>query len=364
MWVDVNHQTIPLHIVIRVAHGRRLDGRGGSGVAADSGSTSGIHASQRRQRRIRRAWRSTRAVSDRNRSDTTTDRPLNRRAELLPDRYPGFQSTSGNRGLRQESTGERPAVSAASKPVPGRLHAPDRCRPRPGVPRVPRDLDLGHEVPPTLTSVRESTKTGGTGSHVGGRSVTRSGRLLRQASIVVVFGCAALSAAVPALAQGPAPEPAPRTTNTPRPEPVPTARPQPPARQTTPPSPPPPPPAAPVQTQPQAVQPSPPPAPQPQPPAYVTPPPTIVRTPVVTPPPAPQSSSRRQDERRTTKKPATKPTRRVPPSRPAARRTAAAIASASSSPDTLLLIGGFALVVIILGDTIFLTLTTRYLRQS
>jgi hypothetical protein len=348
-----------------VVHDRRFDGRVGRGHRADSGSTSGIDARQRRQGRIGGASRSTRAVSNRSPSDTIADRSLNRRLEVLPNCCPGFQSTGGHRRLRPESKGKRAAVSAVSKPLPGRAHAPDRCRARPGVRRVPRDLDLGHQVPTTLTSGRESTKTGGTGSHVGGRSMTRSGRsLLRQASIVAVFGCASLAAAVPALAQGPAPEPAPRTTNAPRPEPVPTARPQAPARQTTPP----PPPATSVQTQPQSVQPPPPPSPPPppvtQPSVPVTPTPAIVRNPVTTPPPPAQRSRRQQADRRTTKKPATKTTRRVVPSRPSARRTAATIASASSSPDTLLLIGGFALVVIVLGDTIFLTLSTRYLRQS
>jgi hypothetical protein len=34
----------------------------------------------------------------------------------------------------------------------------------------------------------------------------------------------------------------------------------------------------------------------------------------------------------------------------------------SSSPDTRLLIGGLALVVLVLGDTMFLALSTRFLR--
>jgi hypothetical protein len=190
--------------------------------------------------------------------------------------------------------------------------------------------------------------------------VTLSGRsLLRQASIVVVAGCA-LGAAVPALAEGPVPEPAPTTSSpAPKPEPVPSA--QPPARQTTTT---PPPPA--VQTEPQAVQP-PPATPAPQPSVPVTPPPAIVRTPVVTPtlPAPPRRAERRKTKQRTTTDGRTGQNRRSTPTGQQTRGTAATIARASaSSPDTLLLIGGFALVVIVLGDTIFLTLSTRYLRQS
>ena len=37
---------------------------------------------------------------------------------------------------------------------------------------------------------------------------------------------------------------------------------------------------------------------------------------------------------------------------------------AADSPDTLLLVGGFALFVLVLGDTIFLTLSARFLREA
>ena len=37
---------------------------------------------------------------------------------------------------------------------------------------------------------------------------------------------------------------------------------------------------------------------------------------------------------------------------------------AADSPDTMLLVGGFALFVLVLGDTIFLTLSARFLREA
>jgi hypothetical protein len=42
----------------------------------------------------------------------------------------------------------------------------------------------------------------------------------------------------------------------------------------------------------------------------------------------------------------------------------AAAARSSSSPDSTLLFGGLALVVLVLGDTIFLAVSSRYLRAS
>jgi hypothetical protein len=38
--------------------------------------------------------------------------------------------------------------------------------------------------------------------------------------------------------------------------------------------------------------------------------------------------------------------------------------AASSSPDSNLLIGGLALVILVLGDTVFLALSTRFLRET
>jgi hypothetical protein len=45
-------------------------------------------------------------------------------------------------------------------------------------------------------------------------------------------------------------------------------------------------------------------------------------------------------------------------------RVAPAAASPSSSPDTLLLVGGVALFVLVLGDTLFLAFSARYLREA
>jgi hypothetical protein len=42
----------------------------------------------------------------------------------------------------------------------------------------------------------------------------------------------------------------------------------------------------------------------------------------------------------------------------------AAAAAGSPSPDSRLMIGGLALVVLVLGDTIFLALSTRFLRGT
>lgn len=36
----------------------------------------------------------------------------------------------------------------------------------------------------------------------------------------------------------------------------------------------------------------------------------------------------------------------------------------ASSPDTMLMVGGLALFVLVLADTVFLTLSARYLRPS
>jgi hypothetical protein len=45
-------------------------------------------------------------------------------------------------------------------------------------------------------------------------------------------------------------------------------------------------------------------------------------------------------------------------------RPAPAAAASSSSPDTLLLIGGLALFILVLGDTIFLAFSARFLREA
>jgi hypothetical protein len=62
---------------------------------------------------------------------------------------------------------------------------------------------------------------------------------------------------------------------------------------------------------------------------------------------------------------APKPTRRVVTAKP--KRTVlaapprATVSTDAASSDTLLLIGGLALFVLVLGDTVFLTLSTRFL---
>lgn len=184
----------------------------------------------------------------------------------------------------------------------------------------------------------------------------RSGRsLLRRTSVLLLVAWLGAFLAAPALAQGPAPDPAPPQLPSPKPDsraPKPPPAP-PPATQ---PSPPPP---APVQT----VTPSPPP------PAVV---PTLrtgearVQTVVVTLPqePAKRTSARPQRPAKAKKKRVT----RVRSAKAAARRSLPAITPpadpSGSSPDSMLLIGGLALVVLVLGDTVFLTLSTRFLRET
>jgi hypothetical protein len=73
----------------------------------------------------------------------------------------------------------------------------------------------------------------------------------------------------------------------------------------------------------------------------------------------------------------TERTARVKKKAPARKRTAkkavstrtvslpkTAAPAASSSPDSNLLIGGLALVILVLGDTVFLALSTRFLRET
>jgi hypothetical protein len=61
------------------------------------------------------------------------------------------------------------------------------------------------------------------------------------------------------------------------------------------------------------------------------------------------------------------PTRARTPKKAVRTRAASlptAAAAGSSSPDSTLLFGGLALVVLVLGDTIFLALSTRFLREG
>ena len=66
-------------------------------------------------------------------------------------------------------------------------------------------------------------------------------------------------------------------------------------------------------------------------------------------------------EPKVTRKPKVKATKRAKRTVPALGRPKVAD---SSSPDTMLLIGGLALVVLVLGDTLFLALSGRLLRLS
>jgi hypothetical protein len=83
----------------------------------------------------------------------------------------------------------------------------------------------------------------------------------------------------------------------------------------------------------------------------------------VAPPPSPAPV---RAQRRKTVKTKSARSRKSTPVR--AKRTVPALGATksteSSSPDTTLLIGGLALVVLVLGDTIFLSLSTRIVRPG
>jgi type IV secretory pathway VirB10-like protein len=173
--------------------------------------------------------------------------------------------------------------------------------------------------------------------------MTRSGRsLLRQASVLLLLFCFGAAYAAPILAQaGPAPEPAPRRSQVPTPEPAPGARPQT---------------SRPATTQ---VSPSPVPPPVAQNPV---PPPAVLVQPTAPAPPAPAQEERRQVRKRETAK--EKPVR-VRTTKQATRRALPSLSrTEAGSTDTMLLIGGLALVVLVLLDTVFLTLSTRVLRSA
>jgi hypothetical protein len=84
------------------------------------------------------------------------------------------------------------------------------------------------------------------------------------------------------------------------------------------------------------------------------------------PPPAPRARARANQTTRTKKKKKKNvaTTRARTAKKPASKRvrTLPASNSTSSSPDSTLLIGGLALVVLVLGDTIFLALSKKVLR--
>jgi hypothetical protein len=82
--------------------------------------------------------------------------------------------------------------------------------------------------------------------------------------------------------------------------------------------------------------------------------------PITDPQPAP-AQTRTTKASRTVKK----PVKRKNASQPAAKKRVPALPTvvAKSSPsDSMLLVGGLALVVLVLGDTILLAMSTRYLR--
>jgi hypothetical protein len=153
--------------------------------------------------------------------------------------------------------------------------------------------------------------------------------------VVVAIGAAL---AAPAFAQGP--DPAPGRGNAPRPDPVPSARAETPAT----------PRQAPRATTPARVV---------APPAAPAPPATIIQPSFS--PPVQQTPLRRPRTQAPKKpKPAVTKPRREPASR--TMRAAPIAKAVSTSPDGTLLAGGLALFALILGETLFLTLSVRFLR--
>lgn len=234
----------------------------------------------------------------------------------------------------------------------GPPHARVRRLPSARLPRLPGRLDLGDEISAAgLTVAPESATTSVVATVGRGSLVGSGGSLLRRASILFAVGATGLLTAS-ALAAGPAPDPAPpRTATTPKPEPVTGQQPAPPPRTTA---------RTPtVSVRPQAVQPPPPP------PVSPPPPPPPIQPAIPPPAPAPVSPAPVRVQRRTTvERKATRTTKSKPATR--AKQTLPALgrpkAADSSAPDTMLLIGGLALVVLVLGDTLFLAVSTRLLR--
>lgn len=168
----------------------------------------------------------------------------------------------------------------------------------------------------------------------------RSGRsLLRQTSVLLLLFCLGASFAAPALAQGPAPEPGPPRSQTPRPEPAPGATPQPSRPATTQA---PPPPAAPASAPSQVL--------------------STPSTPAQVQPPAAAQPERRQVRKRETA--TKKPVRERTTKQTVRKALPSLVRNEAGSPDTPLLIGGLALFVLVLCDTVFLTLSTRVLRSA
>jgi len=59
-----------------------------------------------------------------------------------------------------------------------------------------------------------------------------------------------------------------------------------------------------------------------------------------------------------------KPVRERTTKQTASKALPSLVREQASSPDTMLLIGGLALFALVLADTVFLTLSTRYLRGA
>jgi hypothetical protein len=207
---------------------------------------------------------------------------------------------------------------------------------------------------PHLTRERRSTRPS-VGARREDRAVVGSKRsFLRQTGVLLAVAWFAGAFVAAAHAQGPAPDPAPPSTSRPKPEPAPGAPQPPPAARTSTPT---------VRTQPQAVQPVAPSAPLPPSPAPA--PPSAPRVVVRQSPTGPvlrraplRTKPHKAERKKSTK--AKKDTSGVHKRRlPTAR---AEVATDSSSRDRMLLIGGLALVVLIVGDTVFLSLSARFLR--
>jgi hypothetical protein len=259
----------------------------------------------------------------------------------------GVLSRSWDRNASRSSA--RSSITSIGSP-----HARVRRLPGTRLRRLPGRLDLGDEISAAgLTVAPESGTTSVVSNHGEGSLMGSGGSLLRRASVLVALGASGLLTAT-ALAAGPAPDPAPpRTGTTPTPEPVTGQQPAPPPRTTA---------RTPtVSVRPQAVQPAPPPPVSPPPPA-----PTPIQ-PAISPPapapvsPAPVIQRRTKVDRKATRRTKSKPAARAKQTLPALGRPKAA---GSSSPDTMLLFGGLALVVLVLGDTLFLALSARLLRLS
>jgi hypothetical protein len=275
-------------------------------------------------------------------------------------RYQAISRLGSTRGLTAicvDGFTQRGSIRAVDAGINAKREPGDgaaRGVPRRRLPPVPRRVDLGDEASVAgLTYGGRWSRTSlvATGE---GRSMVWSGRsLLRRASILLLFACAGMALAGLARAQGPTPDPGPAPMPQPKPE-APGAKPEPP------PPPPPPPPSPPPPPRVQVVLP-----PAPAPPApVVPPPPPVTQQRVVSPPPAPVRRTRvRTTQTAPTKKKKVPLRARGTKQAPTKRVRKLPVADArSSSPDSTLLIGGFALVVLVLGDTIFLALSTRLLR--